>query len=377
MDKGGLVPWAIKFTLDTVRTEAGIERGVVEGTITKESVNAALDKASTAVDRHKKTAADFGTRAHDAINDIIMTGNMDIPIKEEDKDIAVVVEGFKRWYKQSGITLHPAGDTVVYSRKYGYAGAADAIGYRKEDGALLVVDFKTSNSVHSSYALQLAAYTNAIKEMLENGEMRAFDGFAATTATTGIEAGKPQTEAVATSTKSGEKAAVKAPARKQSSRTTLKATTFTLDNGNDGITFSGGLASGSGLSSLGTSSGSLLSSSAASFGGLDVSGGLGLGSVDSFPPPPTTTTTLPQAAVASAPSSNPSLEVGGLAVEQPQPMWLRLPQPRHQARNQWLWQQPSRQSPLLRNVRQAAAKHPHLLPPRAVRTSPRLRGVTP
>jgi len=36
---------------------------------------------------------------------------------------------------------------MVYSREHGYAGAADCIGYRLDGSAIVVCDFKTSNSL--------------------------------------------------------------------------------------------------------------------------------------------------------------------------------------------------------------------------------------
>lgn len=86
-------------------------------------------------------------------------------------DVLPVLAGFQRWYAQSGLMLYPAGDTVVYSRTYRYAGAADCLGRRMTDGKLIVLDFKTSNAIHSSYALQLAAYAQAVCEMCADGEL--------------------------------------------------------------------------------------------------------------------------------------------------------------------------------------------------------------
>ena len=70
-------------------------------------------------------------------------------------DIAAAVSGFETWYATSGIRFAPAGDTVVYSLKHGYAGATDAIGCRIDGSAVVVCDFKTSNSTQQSYALQV------------------------------------------------------------------------------------------------------------------------------------------------------------------------------------------------------------------------------
>jgi len=50
----------------------------------------------------------------------------------------------------------------VYSPKYGYCGTCDAEAI--VNGRLVLIDFKTSNNMESSYALQTAAYEQAIWE---------------------------------------------------------------------------------------------------------------------------------------------------------------------------------------------------------------------
>lgn len=85
--------------------------------------------------------------------DAIITGVQ--PRPPVPPDIAAVVAGFEAWYKTSGIRFAPAGDTMVFSREHGYAGAADAIGYRLDGSTVVVCDFKTSNSTQQSYAFQV------------------------------------------------------------------------------------------------------------------------------------------------------------------------------------------------------------------------------
>ena len=51
----------------------------------------------------------------------------------------------------------------MYSAKYGYAGAMDAVAYH--EGRLVALDWKTSNGIYSEYALQVAAYAKALEEM--------------------------------------------------------------------------------------------------------------------------------------------------------------------------------------------------------------------
>jgi hypothetical protein len=63
------------------------------------------------------------------------------------------------------------GDTEVFSRRHGYAGALDCLGRSHADGRLVVVDFKTSGGVYNGHGLQLAAYVNAVREMYGDGEL--------------------------------------------------------------------------------------------------------------------------------------------------------------------------------------------------------------
>ena len=53
-------------------------------------------------------------------------------------------------------------EDFVFSDEYKYAGTADLV--VKMDGEIWLLDLKTSNSLHKSYDLQLAAYAKALKE---------------------------------------------------------------------------------------------------------------------------------------------------------------------------------------------------------------------
>ncbi|KAN0043492.1 hypothetical protein ACTA71_011151 [Dictyostelium dimigraforme] len=74
-----------------------------------------------------------------------------------------VRSSFEKWEKSSGLTLEH-NDTLVFSNKYKFAGACDAIA-RKPNGELVVIDWKTSSSLSLNYALQVSAYSKAIEEM--------------------------------------------------------------------------------------------------------------------------------------------------------------------------------------------------------------------
>ena len=102
-------------------------------------------------------AADFGTHAHVAIDQIVQGLEPQIPPEME-----LVVNNFTEWRRDANLDLHLT-ETMVFSDKYRYAGAMDAIAYR--DGSLVALDWKTSNGLYPEYALQVAAYANALAEM--------------------------------------------------------------------------------------------------------------------------------------------------------------------------------------------------------------------
>ena len=80
-----------------------------------------------------------------------------------------VTAGFHKFVNTCGLELHgDLSEVYVYSEKYRYAGAMDAIGWRqKPDGtrAFVALDWKTSKATRSEYALQLAAYARAFEEL--------------------------------------------------------------------------------------------------------------------------------------------------------------------------------------------------------------------
>ncbi len=99
-----------------------------------------------------QNAADFGTRSHSAIDRII--AGQPQPLSQVDADVRPVVEAFNAFLASENLALSPRGDTLVFSSKYGYAGACDAIGWRP-DGSLVALDWKTSNAVYHAHGLQV------------------------------------------------------------------------------------------------------------------------------------------------------------------------------------------------------------------------------
>jgi len=111
-----------------------------------------------AADKIRDAAGDFGTKAHELIEGVIQGDTSPIPEKQD-----AVIKAFHAWREQTNITL-TSQEAVVYSPKFKYAGALDAIG-RTKSGDLVVIDWKTSNSLKTDYAFQLAAYAKAVEEL--------------------------------------------------------------------------------------------------------------------------------------------------------------------------------------------------------------------
>lgn len=182
-DRPALTPWAVRMCMDAARGELvqRLQAATSAKPFAVADVEAALGTAAKAADKHRDAAGDFGTRVHNAIDAIIAGGEAgaaaarpDGTVATDEGDIAAAVAGFRRWWRSAEgarYQLSPCGDTIVYSRRYGYAGAADCLGVDRESGRIVVFDFKTSNSIHSQYAMQLAAYLQAVSEMAADGEL--------------------------------------------------------------------------------------------------------------------------------------------------------------------------------------------------------------
>lgn len=93
-----------------------------------------------------KEAGEYGSKIHKAIEDP----------SNHDEDAKEVAGLFWKMYHQKGFS-EPILEQACYSNENLYAGTADMFFY-DENGHFCLGDIKTSNSVHSSYDLQLAAY---------------------------------------------------------------------------------------------------------------------------------------------------------------------------------------------------------------------------
>lgn len=158
INKPALIPWAKNTALAAVQT-ALMARTELPEAITPDWVNGIIDEARRRPEQVRSEAADFGTEAHILIDHIIQGLEPEIPPEME-----LVVNNFSSWRMNADLDIRLT-ETMVYSAKYHYAGAMDAIAYR--NGKLVALDWKTSNGIYPEYALQVAAYAKALEEMTE------------------------------------------------------------------------------------------------------------------------------------------------------------------------------------------------------------------
>jgi len=138
--KPALVKWAKRTAIDFVRSAVGDAPFV-----TKEELDAILDRALDEPERIKKAAADRGTALHEGIADRAREG------VGQEADVL----------RSLGLAVI-ATEVTIYSDR-GFAGTADVIAVNHH-GRLVVIDWK-SGGVWPEHAMQVAAYRLAIAEM--------------------------------------------------------------------------------------------------------------------------------------------------------------------------------------------------------------------
>jgi len=154
INKPALVPWARNMALESVK-ETLYDH--LEESVESQWVEDIIEQARRRPDQIRDQAADFGTRAHILIEQIIQGLEPEIPAEMEP-----VVQSFTSWRQDAGLDIQLT-ETMVYSGKYRYAGAMDAVAY--QGGTLVALDWKTGNGLYPEHLLQVAAYAKALEEM--------------------------------------------------------------------------------------------------------------------------------------------------------------------------------------------------------------------
>lgn len=113
------------------------------------------DKLAQAHNRIRDNAADFGTTFHELVDAWAKGEKVALPA---DADLMIRATHFLEWEKRVRPTW-VMNEFPIFNRTEGYAGTCDAIVDIGDER--LILDVKTSRSVHKDYALQLAAYRYA------------------------------------------------------------------------------------------------------------------------------------------------------------------------------------------------------------------------
>lgn len=134
-DSGGLLHWAFA-------QGRAAERGEIQ---------ALYDK--------RDEAGSLGTQAHEAIEAHLRGQPVDLAGK--DPRVSQAFDNALRWLSSTRIEIVPELQEIpLVCDDYEFGGTPDAIGVL--DGKLVLLDWKTSNSVHSDYIIQMAAYRHLL-----------------------------------------------------------------------------------------------------------------------------------------------------------------------------------------------------------------------
>jgi len=174
ISKPALVPWAVNCAVDLCR--ASIVPGV-------EHSETFLDEVfKQAKGRARGIKEQAGATGHEVHNWIERYTRGEEPVlPSEGSQVRGGVDAFLLWLSQHTVEFIER-ERAVYSRRNRFSGRLDAVA--SVDGALALLDYKTSNGVYSEYILQAAgayplAYTEETGTRLEKAiilHLRKDDG---------------------------------------------------------------------------------------------------------------------------------------------------------------------------------------------------------
>jgi len=167
LDKPALLGWAarcaveyISDNIDKVKDPIDVHKG-----------EAVLEEAKGAYKIKRDSAADSGTKCHDAIKIYIQDGMTD-EVKDIINGDELAENGFNAflsWEKANHVEWVSV-ECEVFSVIVGYAGRFDAIA--RINGILYLIDFKTSSGVYDEMRYQVCAYRQAYNERRPKGSER-------------------------------------------------------------------------------------------------------------------------------------------------------------------------------------------------------------
>lgn len=158
LDKPALMYWSANMGAEFA--DKALVPGMVIDELNKPAI---IDGIKTAFRKKSKEAADIGTAVHAYLEAYLNAGinKQPLPAMPVNPLIRKEIEAFLAWTKENDVKFI-ASERKVYSKKYGYAGTLDALGY--VNGELAIIDFKTSSGIYDDMFVQTSAYANAVNE---------------------------------------------------------------------------------------------------------------------------------------------------------------------------------------------------------------------
>ena len=125
-----------------------------------------LKETGLAADQIMRKAGREGTQVHQAVEKLVLGEEVEwldnFGNAKYSVEVWSMIMKFHDFWTTHKPTLISAED-FIYSDEHKYAGTADLV--VEMDGEIWLLDVKTSNGIHKTYDLQLAAYAKAFKEV--------------------------------------------------------------------------------------------------------------------------------------------------------------------------------------------------------------------
>lgn len=152
--KPALLPWSLKMMGENVKE--ALLKLPEDSLLDEKTIDRIVAEGKLIYKKKASDAADIGTRAHKAVDDIIKGLTPTIT-----DDIKPCIEAFTAWNKSSGLKIE-LGDTRLGSRLFGYGGSLDMLAFRGNEAVL--IDLKTSKGIYPEMGFQISAYMRGFQE---------------------------------------------------------------------------------------------------------------------------------------------------------------------------------------------------------------------
>ena len=152
--KGGLVQGAANAVARSVK-----ERWTAGVAFKQEEIDSHLEECRKEYVSDWRGQADVGTKIHEKIHSFIEAGAVEL--QNEPEVVRNGFQAFLNWFYEHEVTF-VASELVVGSRKHGFSGTLDGLGY--VDKKFTLLDWKSSKAVTPDHFLQTGAYQLGLEE---------------------------------------------------------------------------------------------------------------------------------------------------------------------------------------------------------------------